>query len=553
MNLFVLLYIPYLLVVSKKLLTYLYLWQKKEYRIDKMRDYIFSPESKPFLLNRFNIGYIFALTVISAAYLFDSLGKTIRFSLVVAAVIGIVLFFSLLVAEAIIMVYKTLHRSLLVPVFTKKAVVTLIISSIISIGAILFSWEFGLLSLIILHICLILMSPIIVGLSLLVLYPLDLYLKKRIIQSAVAARSTFTNLQVISISGSYGKTTTKEILFELLSKKYSTKKTLFNHNTTLSVAKKLISLPKETEVFIAELGAYKRGDGAQMCEFLQPTMSIITGLNHQHYTLFGSSDEIVEAESESLDYLPKNGLAIINKTQDLSSRINNRGRNIISYSLGEENKIDSFATNIALNFTGTQFRFHHKSTSFAISMPYIGLGNVENAVGAITAALELGVSQKQIQSAMKHLPVIPGNLELIQTNHGFLINDSYNANTNGVINALLTIQNWQGKKIIILDDVLELGEMALDEHKNIAFVIHSIKPDLVVLVGRNYNTVIKETLLNLDFEGEIVLIGDFVPSAIVDECITPRVLEDSLILFEGYQSRPFYHYITNSFDQNSKK
>jgi UDP-N-acetylmuramyl pentapeptide synthase len=109
-----------------------------------------------------------------------------------------------------------------------------------------------------------------------------------------------------------------------------------------------------------------------------------------------------------------------------------------------------------------------------------------------------------------------------------------------VINALLTIKTWQGKQIVILDDILELGEMAVEEHKEVAIILNQIKPDLLILVGRNYTHIIEETLLNLGYTSRIITLQDELPEAMISNEIRPILTKkNTLILLEGYQSQKF--------------
>jgi UDP-N-acetylmuramyl pentapeptide synthase len=537
-------YIPLLIVFIKKVFIYAFLWQKKEYRIDKMRDYLSSPESRVFFFDRFNRIYYALLTIIAFVYFIQKTSLfPLRF-LTTVLIAAFIIFMGTLWSESIIWIYKLLHRSQLIPVFTPKAILTSVISFFSGIGIIIFSLNFSLSPQLIFHLFALIFSPILVGASLILLYPLDQLLKKRIIAKAKNYRKTLKDLHVIAVSGSYGKTTTKEMIFHILSQTFNTEKTKDNNNTTISVARKVLSLNPKTQYFVAEIGAYKLGDGAEICDYLQPTTSIITGLNHQHFSLFESTENIIAAESESIGFLPANSTVFINGSSELCSKINVPKPVIARYYGNEKQNI--FATNIKQTINGSSFDYHEKSMRLAIRTNCIGIGNIENLVGSIATCRNIGISDKIIQKAVKTLPKIQGNMEQIKTSWGMIINDSYNANTDGVINALLTTKNWSGTRIIILDDILELGEKAVTEHKEVAMVLHALNPKMIILTGRNYADIIEETLLNLEYKNIIIRINEELPEGIIKHEIEPILHnKNTLILLEGYQSQKFLNRLSD--------
>ncbi len=532
--------VPIFIIILRRLALYLFVWQRKEYRIDKMIDYVRSPESKPILFDRFSVSYYILLAIATTLIIFVKyLGITVSQLFGNISIICIVVTVAIIITESIISVYKVLRKSNITPIFTNKSILIFTLCLALAGGGVYVLYDTTLFIYIAGVLAIILSIPVLIGAVLILIYPLDQYLKNRIVLKAKQHRENLKNLIVIAISGSYGKTTTKELLYHLLATGNSTAKTEKNQNTTLSVARKILSLTPETQYFIAELGAYKKGDGAEICEFLRPTHSIITGLNFQHYSLFGSQENIIHAESESLSYIPKNSIAIIQGNSELNKQIA-YPNNItpIWYGLEDEN-LTTFATNIVPTKHGTKFTYHHGNIVHTIETNLVSPGNIENLVAAITCCFELNISIEDMKPLLKTFPATPGTLELVATKWGTIINDSYNANSNGVINALLTLHSMKGKKIVLLDDILELGTYAYQTHKEIAIVLNTIKPDLIVLVGRNYGNSIIETLENLNYKGEIVNAIDIVPAEIVASDISPILKNPCSILLEGYQSQKY--------------
>jgi len=486
------------------------LLQRKEYRFDKMFDF-FSTKEAVFFLFDFSF-FTFLVSFVSIL----SLNYTQSFLFWTQLFAALTLFTNL-----VYLLFQA-YSGKLHPVFTKKAGLLIALSfltfSMFSFLAIFyFFWFISIFFL-----------PIIVPfLWIILLYPLDFLLKSRIWKKAKIRRNTdLKNMQVIAVSGSYGKTTVKEILFQLFAKSKKTEKTLEFQNTTLSVANRLLSIPSQTEVFISEIGAYRVGDGKDMCVFTLPNSAIITGLNYQHLSLFGSEENIIKAESESLQFLKTGDIAVINMNSNLCQKIEiPKNITLIRYGLSDEdygkNPLDYAGEEIFFDGEKTHFTLNVRGIKTRLSTNLISRGNIQNLVGCIALAHSCGLQLSGMSNLLLNLNQPNATLQQINYSWGTLIDDSHNANFDGVTNALSFVKQLNKPSIIALDEIIELGEKSVETHKKLAEHLYNLKPSKLILFGKNYANVVakhyiflggkKEDLcvVNDDFKNESTeFIGD---------------------------------------------
>lgn len=243
---------------------------------------------------------------------------------------------------------------------------------------------------------------------------------------------------VIGITGSYGKTSTKEILAHILTNKFQVAKTPETSNTLIGVAKTtLFRLPLKTEVFVVEMGAYKIGEIAAICRLVRPKIGILTGINQQHLGLFGSQENIVRAKSELLLVLPKTGLAVVNGTNRLARRA----------ALGIR--------------AGVKF---YKTATHATNL--IGSHQQLNISGAVIVARHLGIKRFNLTTIPHFKTAIT---KIIGLNQATIINDSYNSNPDGFLAAIALAKTISAqKKILISPGIIELGKESEAIHRCLA-------------------------------------------------------------------------------------
>ena len=289
--------------------------------------------------------------------------------------------------------------------------------------------------------------------------PVQIYRKVTIYQ----ARQLVKNSQAvfIGITGSYGKTSTKEFLFEILSQKYKTAKTEKNYNSDIGVSLSILkNLKPDTQFFIAELGAYKKGEIKKICKIIHPKYGILTGIGNQHLHLFGSRKNLLEAKAELLESLPSHGVAYIN-------------RDIKDWRYFSEKT------------KAKKEYFSLDKMPFAIKTNLLGKHNLQNLLPCIALALQLGIDKTLILKVIKNLKPIPGRLSQKKgLNQSTLLDDSYNSNVDGFITAVNTAKQMNfAQKLILSRGLIELGEEKTASYQKIITTIN--KSDLTLLTTDN--------------------------------------------------------------------
>ncbi len=294
---------------------------------------------------------------------------------------------------------------------------------------------------------------------------------------------------VLAITGTNGKTTTKELIAAILSKKMKVHSTKGNLNNHIGVPLTILAAPEGTQMMIIEMGASHLGEISTLCHIARPDYGLITNFGTAHIEGFGSFDGVLKAKTELYEYLRKvNGVAIYNENnQLLSERIYRIVNRAVPYS--DPTGIDLTVELAKSDYTLTvNVTFHHKT--YSIETNLFGLYNLENIKAAIATGLFLGIEIDDIVDAVKGYQ--PGNnrSQLKKTKNNTLICDAYNANPDSMSVAIDSFAQINAdKKMCILGDMLELGEKSSDEHTKILKALRKNKLENVLLTGAEFSKV----------------------------------------------------------------
>lgn len=303
----------------------------------------------------------------------------------------------------------------------------------------------------------VLMAPLAVLLANLLNRPVEQAINRHYINDAMRILRECPNLTVIGITGSFGKTSTKYFLDELLSVKYNVLKTPGNYNTPLGVVKTIRKELRAThDIFLCEMGAKNVGDIKEICDIVKPNHGIITSVGPMHLESFKTLDNIKKTKFELADALPKGGKLWLN-TDDENIRDCLKGRNYIGYGIGqgEGYRIE----NLKISADGSEFEAASPSgerCSFKTKL--IGRHNAVNICGAIAVANTLGIPLADLKPAVRRLESVPHRLELKKAGDITVIDDAYNSNPTGARFALETLKEMDGFKILCTPGMIELGE-----------------------------------------------------------------------------------------------
>ncbi|MDD3187361.1 MAG: UDP-N-acetylmuramoyl-tripeptide--D-alanyl-D-alanine ligase [Bacilli bacterium] len=326
---------------------------------------------------------------------------------------------------------------------------------------------------------------------------------------------SMTNMKVIGITGSYGKTSTKNIVSDILNVKYDAFPTPKNFNTTYGLMITINNhLDKFSEYFIAEMGAFKRGEIKELCDFVHPTYGILTTIGTAHLDSFGSRENIQKGKFELIESLPKNGVAVLNRDDEwqVSYKLKNTCKTLW---IGIDNKeTDVYATNIKLTKDGTKFDcvFKGDNKKYPFETKLLGKTNVYNILGGIMLGYHLGMSIEELQLGVLKVKPVEHRLELKKYLDINIIDDAYNSNPVGAKMALEVLNMMPGKKIIVTPGMIELKdkeyELNLEFGKQIADVA-----DEVILIGAEQTKPIHEGLELKDYKDKNIHILNDVKEA----------------------------------------
>jgi UDP-N-acetylmuramoyl-tripeptide--D-alanyl-D-alanine ligase len=315
--------------------------------------------------------------------------------------------------------------------------------------------------------------PLGVTLGVILTTPFVKFQYQRIIKKAVRKRAGFKKLKVVGISGSYGKSSVKEMLFQILKLQFKTLKTPANINTEIGIAHLILGrLDSSFRLLVAELGAYRKAEIKATARIVQPQIGILTGLNQQHLALFGDFKTIKAAKFELIESLPSGGTAIFNLDDANVADLYQRARGDlkkIGYGLQKSPRVQVRAENVKLKKQGSSFELQSPWGKIQISLPLLGRANILNFLAAAACALEFGVDLKKIKQAALRLEAPAGTLKLVNLEPDFaVIDDSYNANPTGVKAALETLDAFQGfKRVVFLPSLIELGKASAEIHQSL--------------------------------------------------------------------------------------
>lgn len=502
-----------LLSTVNQAIYFTYFWQLKEYRLDRMLDFIRTKSGSDKIFTLTLKTRIFCFAVYILTFIFPSKGLE-------AAFLTYFMSFGLVVMDLLGLLRRALRRKLYRPQPTLKAILIVFLTIIISIGIpLLFIQDNGVkhfdfsADFVIPYSMLFAagFATFINALIVLGFYPITIISKNLILAKAKRRMAQMQGLKVIAITGSYGKSSVKEFLATILSKKFKVLKTPGNTNTEIGVAGIIMKeLKPEHQIMIVEAGAYKKGEISKIAKLVQPRISIITAVKDAHLALFGSIENLKKAKFELVEELPEYGIAILNQDNQGSKDLTEWAKQkklakVIGY--GFKEKTDLSATNIVSDNNSVSFQVD--GIQFTTLLP--GEHNISNILAAMAAAMELGIGLEEMQEAVSELKLREHTMSVVKISEKLtIIDDTYNANPDGLMAGLNYLSKFNNtQKIIVFPGMLELGERSDQEHQRVAAEIARIC-DQAVFTSRDFEKSIKAGLGNVD-QSRFVFIEDNLP------------------------------------------
>lgn len=318
------------------------------------------------------------------------------------------------------------------------------------------------------------------------------------LQKIAKYKRSLYNIPVIGITGSVGKTSTKDIIASVMSKKYNVLKTEGNYNNEIGLPLTILKL-KNHDAMVLEMGMSAFKEISLLTDIAKPTTAVITTIGSSHIGELGSRENILKAKLEILEGLNENGVLIINNDNDLLNSWNKENTdNHKHITYGIENESVYNARNINVEKNGSTFDIKLENKTYNVNVPVGGKHFIYNSLSAIAVGLEYGIKMEEIIKGISEFSLTKRRMELIKNSkNATIINDCYNASYESVKAALEYIRELKSnRKIAVLGDVLELGEFSKQMHQKIGEEVINNNIDILITVGQEAKTIAKTVTEN---------------------------------------------------------
>ena len=298
---------------------------------------------------------------------------------------------------------------------------------------------------------------------------------------------------VVGVTGSVGKTSTKDIIANVIGEKYKTLKTQGNNNNNIGLPFTIFNLNNQKAAVI-EMGMNHSGELTELTKIAQPTISVITNIGTSHIGNLGSRENILKAKLEILEGMEKKVL-VINNDNDLLNKWNNECKHddIEIHTYGIENDSEVMAEDIKLNENDSEFICNIKGNRFKVKVPVGGIHFVYNAICAATVGNLLGLSVEEIRRGIETFELTKKRMDIIELKNGVtIINDTYNASFESMKASLEYLKGLNAKrKIAVLGDMFELGDFSKELHEKVGKEVYKNNIDILICTGENARYIVE--------------------------------------------------------------
>lgn len=314
-------------------------------------------------------------------------------------------------------------------------------------------------------------------------YPYDRIKYLLTIRGAKKKLSENKNLKVIFVTGSFGKTTTKRYLYELLKDDYKTVATPKSFNTPIGLCLSIKAINGDTQIFIAEAGARRVGDIKTLCKIVRPDISVVTGIAPQHIETFGAVENIIAEKEEAVKNLKVGGFAVISGETVGGKTIYDRAKSD-KIAVGSGERADVKFRNVKFSAYGSSFDIMCGGKTLEITAPFVGIHNVVDFTLAAVVAIKLGVRAEKIVNIAGTLTPPEHRFSVSVSGGGVtIIDDGYNANIEGIKSGANSLRYFGGKKFAVFSGIVEGGAKSYELNSEAGRVL-SENCDRLIAVGR---------------------------------------------------------------------
>ena len=338
--------------------------------------------------------------------------------------------------------------------------------------------------------------------------PIEKGIYKKFWHMAEDKLASYKDFKVIGITGSYGKTSSKNILNEILSMDYISHPTPKNFNTDVGLMTTINNdLTKFDEIFIAEMGAYRVGRIKNACNLVHPRYGLLTTIGKAHLETFGSQENIIKTKFELIESLPRDGIAFLNMDDPLQVNYNLQNKVKVVWYAVNNKKADFYCLDTKCSDKGSTFKifFKRENKAYEFQTRLLGRHNISNIVSAVAIGYEFGISIPKLQAAVSKIKPIEHRLELKKIGNMYQIDDAYNSNPVGAKVALEVLGMMPGDKVVVTPGMVELGSEEEKYNKDFGEQISAVA-DYVILVGEKQTKPIYDGLMAKKYDKDRIII-----------------------------------------------
>lgn len=498
------------------------LWQTKEYRLDRIIVHIKEThQGRQALFNYTSL----SLFLLVGIYILGSFNDTV-FGIFPFLVLT---FFAVQTAMFFYAIYQ--HR-VKRPLFTVKSFV-IVLLTFLGIGVL---YEFPLTVMSFWFIALAYLIPLVVVLFVFFFsFPTEIY-TDILMQRAKKKMQHLKGVKVIAVSGSYGKSSTKEAVAHILSQKYTVVKTKLSNNTPIAIARTILrEVTPSTDFFIVETGAYKKGEIAQICLMISPDISITTSVSDQHLSLYGTIDDVISSEMELIYAMNKKGISLFNKNSPLTQKIadSTKHEKVFYQTTASSNKSSKeiIGFDISAKKNGVAFSAKYRDKFIHLFSPLLGIHTVENILPAIFLGIHFGLTDNEIIHGVKTLTPLPKTMVQKKLPGGVIaVDDTFNASPESVMSAAEYLKLYKKKRIFVMTPLIELGKMGKQRHRQIGEELSVF--DYVFLTNKNFAKQIEEGINSAHGKTIVEVAG----VKQIAQKIKMLLQKDDAVVFEGKEA-----------------
>ncbi len=372
--------------------------------------------------------------------------------------------------------------------------------------------------------------------------------KEALKQIANAKRLLYKDLIVVGITGSVGKTSTKDIVASVLSQKYNTLKTIENNNNDVGVPLTILRL-KEHEVAVVEMGMNHSGEISELTRLARPTLSVITNVGTSHIGNLGSRENILKAKLEILEGMEQPKIIINNDNDLLNKWENEEKENIEVHTFGINNESECMASEIKRKGNETVFICKYKNEEIKIDVPIRGRAFVLNSLCATLVGKLLNLSNEQIKNGILNFELTKRRMEIVKIKNNItLINDSYNASLDSMKESIKYLSEANAnRKIAVLGDMFELGKFSEELHRKVGVEVAKNKIDILYIIG-DLAKYIKDEAIKCGMDEKNIY--EFSDRKELMSSISKEMKEGDIVLFKASNGMRLFDIVENLKSNN---